>query len=325
MFTKDSRQENFLTQKGGQWKYSNNVTHDDLEPNWDYVNLGRSQVQVEQAIAEYCQRMDAGSAAPAPILNKTPRGLEVIDGVQRLVAAHRRNTTRFSAYIVETDSELLVRRLRVFANHLLQGHPEPTEWTRQQAIQVLIIEGKMSVAEVAEEGGWKVKDIEEDKTYLDWSFAIRCIGGPQKLTKGVVLNIADHARMDDLQVAPEPIAEFCNCLKRGRFSNDDSQPHIVEFFDVNRKNRRRIYAQFVQRLEEFNDDPEVQTRLTGRKRSGQSSEIKLRSQLKSSRTVTEELVSAGAQINFMAEFFQIWNQVEKNLKTIEKQSKTIKV
>ena len=87
MFMKDSRTENFLTQMGVSFSYSNNISFGDLERDWQEKNMARPTPIREDAVIEYASLMESGSAAPAPILFQGKGVLEVLDGVQRLSAA----------------------------------------------------------------------------------------------------------------------------------------------------------------------------------------------------------------------------------------------
>ena len=178
MFTKDSRVENFLTHMGVSWRYCDDLAYADLAVNWDYVNHGRNRARLEDAILEYAMRMETGSAAPGVIVQGLIPPRPVLDGVQRLCAGAFRNYTRFAGYIVDTDSNLTATKIRVLANHLLAGHPEPSEWTRSKAVELLVIAGGMSIDEVASLGGWPRDAVERDKIYLDWSPALVHIGAP---------------------------------------------------------------------------------------------------------------------------------------------------
>jgi len=318
MFCKDNRQENMLTSFGVSWKYTNSVTFDQLYPNWEQTNAGRSQAVMDSVVLEYATRTEGGSSAPAPILWNTLKGKQVLDGVQRLSAEKLLGTTSFSAYIIETDFELLATQIRVLSNHLLAGHPEASDWNRKRAIQMLVLDGGMSIDEVARLGGWKRRDVEEDKICLDFGFAIRCIGGPEQMPKGVLLKMSEHAKVDDFRVASEPIKEFCNDLKKARFNNGESEPYIREFFGVNRANRKTIYDQFAKRLEKFREEDEVKMRLNGRAPQKLRDDIKLRSAMKAVVTITNDLISAGSTISYLDEFHHLWNHVDSNLKRLAK-------
>src|SRR6056300_750436 len=158
MFMKDSRTENFLTQMGVSFSYSNNISFGDLERDWQEKNMARPTPIREDAVIEYASLMESGSAAPAPILFQGKGVLEVLDGVQRLSAASLSGSTRVSAYIVECDSIDVVTAIRVLANARLQGRQEQPEWTRRRAVEVLVINRGMSVDEVARMGGWQRGD-----------------------------------------------------------------------------------------------------------------------------------------------------------------------
>ena len=316
MFTKDDRSEGMLTRFGPVWTYTNDVEWAQMVLAWQGRNAGRSRTRVDDIVLEYAARMEAGSPAPAPILRKTAKGLEPLDGVQRLCAEEMQGSTRFSAYIVKTDSDLLALTIRVLANKLLAGHPEPDDWSRRQAVQLLVIDGGMSVEEVARLGGWKKTDVEEDRVNQDWGFKIRCAGGPEQMAKCLVLTVAEHAQQGDL--AFNPVVEFLADLKRGRFSNGEAEPFIKEFFDVPRTNPKKMHDHFERRLEEFHEDPETQARLEGRTRTRQSGDMNLRRAMKGVLTITEELLATKEAVPYVDEFFQFWIQVERNLKTLNK-------
>jgi hypothetical protein len=317
MFRKDSGEEEFLTRFGAKWSYVNDITYDQLVPNWEMTNLGRERARVEDAILEYAERMAAGAAAPAGIFWKTSRGFDPLDGVQRLCAHLLNGGTRFPGYIVETESALLARRIRVFANHLLNGRSPSTEWTRRQAIQICIIEGGMSVEEVAQLGGWKKEAVAQDWLYLDWSFKIRCAGGPEELPKGVVLNIAECAKPDDLHAGNKPVAEFLHDLKQGKFTNGESKPFIDAFFGtVNRNGKKDLHGQFASRLEDFRSSEEVRTRLEGRKPNPRNPDTKLLAAMKTVKTIADDLIATRERLFNIDEFFRVWNQVERSLKQL---------
>ena len=327
MFAKDSRVENFLTHIGVTWRWVDDLSYKALEPNWDYNNRGRSQAKKEDAILEYASRMESGSSAPGVIVRGVADTIQlaVLDGVQRLCAGELRNYTRFGGYVVVTDSDLTASKIRVLANHLLAGHPEPTDWTRQKAVEVLIIEGGMSVEELMYLGGWTRDAIEKDKTYLDWSAPLVHIGGPDNLAKGLILNIAKHAKMDDLRVAPKPIAQFCRDLKKAKLTNGESEPFIKDFFTVNRKDRKGIFDQFEEKLADFHDNEEVSTRLEGRVNGRQKPDIKLRRSMRAVATVIDELLASDEMIPYMDEYYQLWNQIDGKLKQLATRRKAAKV
>jgi len=323
MSVKDSRTENFLTQMGANWKYTNNVTFNMLMEGWDDFNLARPGVKakIEDAILEYAALMEAGSAAPAPILWKTPKGMEVLDGVQRLSAEQMAGATKFSAYVIDTDSASFARTIRIFANLRLQGgHQEDAQWTMAQAITILVNEHNMSAQEIAKLGGWKLSEVEKKKEYLDWSFTIRQIGGPDKLTQGIVKEIATHAKLHDLHAASKPIAEFCRDLVRGKFSNGDSAPHIQTFFEGVRP-RKNLHDEYERRLESFRKDPEVERRLQGRPSTHLSGETRIRRSLKTAHTEIKRVLNQHLPVPYVEEFYHMLGQLHTMLEEIAKNSK----
>lgn len=318
MFAEDSRTENYLTGRGAKWVYTNKVTVGDLVPGWDLQNAGRAQAIVESAVEEYTNRTKAGSVAPSPVLLTTDTGFEVLDGVQRITMANRLNATSFSAYVVTTDSRKMATLIRIMINKMLGGAPETSEWTRAQAIEHLIIQGGMSVEEVAEEGGWSKAVVQDELTCQSWAFAVRCIGGPEKMHKYVLKSCAGSGRLADLQIAPEPIAAFFNNLTACNFTNGHTEPYIQEFFAVKQKPKAGLHKEYTKNLETFLGDPEVDTRLNGRTPHRLPGEVELGRVLKTAETVTGKLLKKKQPIGYMDEYYQIWNRVDKNLKSLAK-------
>jgi hypothetical protein len=315
MFTKDSRTENMLNRFGIEWKYSNDIVWSDLAPQWQATNKGRSKARVDEIVLEYAQRMEDGSAAPAPVLRDTIAGLDPLDGVQRLCAEEIMGSTRFSGYITKTDSEVLAVTIRVLANKLLAGHPEPEEWTRRHTVSVLVIDGGMSSEEVARLGGWKAKDIEDEKTNLEWGFKLRCAGGPEKMPKNILLSVARKAQLSDL--AFKPAVEFIADLQRAKFTNGESEPFISKFFDIKRGGKD-CHKRFESHLEDFRKDTEVKTRLEGRQISRRLPDVKLLAAMRSVKTIVDGLAAKKeVAIPYIDECFQLLNQIRKSLTQLQ--------
>lgn len=53
MFTADSRTERFLDCIGVKWRYTNDMTFGRLAVDWEAKNIGRSQVKIDKAVAEF--------------------------------------------------------------------------------------------------------------------------------------------------------------------------------------------------------------------------------------------------------------------------------
>jgi hypothetical protein len=318
---------------GPEWEWKR-VKASDLVPNWQ-TNPARPKAMRDDAIEHYASQMENGSPPPGPILRKVmvdgePK-YDVADGVQRITAlVDYLKVNEFYAYVYETDSENLAATIRMIANVVLQGYPEPVQWTKRQAIQTLVIERGMSLEELAHHSGWKKPDLETLRTVLTWSFALRCAGAPagaapsEGLGDGIVLAIARNAKMEDLKLAPKPIAAFCHDLKNGKFTNgsgiNSAIPYVVDFFSGidRKKSAKPRHKQFDRKHQDFRRNKEVATRLEGRRTSRRSAEGQLRHVIKTCVTVTSELASSGAAVPYMEEFFQLWNQVDRNLKSLAK-------
>jgi hypothetical protein len=328
MFTKDNRTENFLTSLGASSEYTNRGTPDKLFPKWDKENMGRPKGFPirEEAVLEYAALSESGSPAPAPICHVRDDGLwGVLDGIQRLTAAFFNGETKFSAYLVTSDSKDLLLTIRVLANARIQGHQEPMEWTKRKAIQVLIVERGMSPEEVARCGGWQVKEIIKLVKVLDWGFKIRAIGGPE-LPDTMIEVVSKYLPKKELTAAAEPIAEFLNTVKAAKFSANDAEPYVHKFFSPIGKpsKRHEIYAG---RLENFNNDPEIQTRILGRRGFAMKRDVVLMRTLKSADTVLDEIIADSDDIPYVDEFFRILKGIDKKLKSVSpnKSAKTARV
>jgi len=129
-----------------------------------WANLGRGTSKDEDAILEYASRMENGSAAPAPILWEQPEGYVVLDGVQRNCPSAVNGATRIAtAYICLINDNLLSQTIRILANNCLSGRVESPEWTRSQIVRVLVIEGGMSIEEVARRSGCSASALRKEK------------------------------------------------------------------------------------------------------------------------------------------------------------------
>jgi len=316
MFMKDSRTENFLTQMGVSFSYSNNISFGDLERDWQEKNMARPTPIREDAVIEYASLMESGSAAPAPILFQGKGVLEVLDGVQRLSAASLSGSTRVSAYIVECDSIDVVTAIRVLANARLQGRQEQPEWTRRRAVEVLVINRGMSVDEVARMGGWQRGDIERLSVVLDWKSHIQNSGGPE-LPDTIIDLIAKNTRKEVVYSATDPVVGFLHAIKKAKFSAADAEPYIEEFFRKITK-PSRAYQQYEDRLGDFKKDPEVEVRLRGRKTTALRDDVVLLRTLKSAVTQVNDIIDSGVELNYIDEFFKHVSSIQSALKKLSK-------
>ena len=326
MFTLDSRTEKFLDSIGVKWRYSNDMAFEQMAEKWDVKNLGRSQVRVDGAVAEYGALMDRGSAAPAPILWCDPdtKLHEVLDGMQRMLAEEIRNPASFSSYVVETDSRSMVKKIRVFANYRLQGgYQESSEWTLERAVVLLINDGTMSVEDVAEMGGWSPAAVRDKKQVVDFRIAVCGVGGPDNLPDSTLRIVAKNASREDFEAAPVALAGFTNDLKAMRLSATEAEPYIEQFFSVSRP-KGKLFDQFTAKLKEFRGDDDVASRLADphrRRYQSMTPEGRLMKALKGACTAAIRIRDEGSAIEDMAEFYQVTNKTRTTLQQIERTSK----
>lgn len=300
---------------GVAFRYTNAVTFAELATDWAEKNLARPVPKREEAVLEYAALMESGSAAPAPTLHGTSHGLDVLDGVQRLAAAELSGYTKLSAYIVECDSNDVLTAIRVLANARLQGRPEPPEWTRRRAVEILVVQKGLSAAEVAKMGGWRIAEVEKTARALEWGFKIRCLGGPQELSDTMIETIAKHTSLEELTKEPKLIADFLNTLKQSQFSAADAEPFAEEFFRPISK-ASKAHEIYKERLEAFKQEPEVVTRTLGRRGTAMRQDVNLRRILKAAATVLDEIVESGEQVAYVDEFFRLLNDLEEKLHCI---------
>ncbi len=311
MFTKDTRTENFLTQMGVEFRYVNRIAVSELVPNWREINLSRPVPIRDEAVLEYAALMTNGSAAPAPILHKTPQGYAILDGVQRIAAADLAGTTGLAAYVITCDSDDVLLSINVLANARLQGRAEPAEWTRRRAVEVLVVGRQLSVDEVARMGGWRRADIQALADTLKWHAAVQAIGGPE-LPDSIVTVVAAAVSQQDLQASGEPAAEFLNVLKAAKFSADDAAPFVQDFFKPISKGSKRFQV-LTDRLEAFQTDPEVQTRILGRKGATLPHDVNLRRAMKTVVTILNDIQQAGDKLLYVDEFFKLSAEIDQQL------------
>ncbi len=258
--------------------------------------------------------MESGSAAPAPILCAKENKYGVLDGIQGLSAANLTGATRFSAYVVSSDSDDVLTTIRMIANARLQGHSEPPEWTRRRAIEVLVIQRGMSVDEVARMGGWKRPDVLRISKILNWGFKIRNAGGPE-LADNMIEAVWQHLVEESLGAASEPIVGFLSTIKAAKFSSSDAKPYISEFFQPITKLSKQ-HEVYVERLAQFKEQPEVQTRLHGRRGIVVRRDVTLQRTLKSAVTVLDEIIAKNDELPYIDEFFRLLKIIDKRLRSV---------
>jgi len=317
MFTTDSRTETFLSQMGVEFKYTNSLSYSQLYENWTTDNLARPTAIREEAVLDYAALMEGGSPAPAPILSSShTKTYSVLDGVQRLSAGKLAGCTQFPAYVVKCDSDDITMAIRVLSNSRLQGHAEPIEWTRRRAVEVLVLQRGLSVAEVARMGGWKQADVARTAGAVEWRDTVVGIGGPE-MPDNMLEVLAQCVTKEDLAADAQPIAQFLHTVKKARLSKSDACPYIQDFFQPIAKASKR-HGVYSARLQEFTDQPEIQARIHGRQIAHLSKDVCLRRNLRASVTILEEITETGEQLLNVDEFFQLLRKIEQQIHSLAK-------
>ena len=316
VFTTDSRTENFLKSLGIKFSYRRGIKLPaDFAPGWDTENLGRPVAVREDAVLEYAALMKDGSAAPAPILIRTGRGYKILDGVQRTSAADLLELLTISAYVVETTSDDMISAVRVLANARMQGRAESAEWTRRRAVEVLVVGRSMSITEVSKMGGWKAADIERLAAAIELQERITNVGGPE-LTDVTLAELRPYlTQREILEQATVPVVGFIQTIKQSRMSANDAVPYISTFFAPFPKTSNP-YKVFSARLKGLHEDPEIQSRLTGRQQAELPKDIVLLRTLKSADTVLDRILTRGENVANVDEFFRILDRITRKLKSI---------
>ncbi len=322
MFTTDSRTENFLTAMGVKYEYRSGLRlPSDLSDEWNTDNIGRPVAVREDAVFEYAALMEAGSSAPAPILSQPNHepgqtcALRVLDGVQRLSAAELQQATRFSGYVVLSDSEDALAAIRVLANARLQGRAEPAEWTRRRAVEVLVVGRGMSSAEVARMGGWKASDIQKIADAIELQASVYNVGGPE-LSDAMLTALRPHLQGTGLlEKAPHPVVGLLHTLRQSRIAVADAVPYVNAFFMAFPKagNPHRILSD---RLKDIHEDPEMRARLTGRPCAALQRDVLLLRSLKTADTFVDAILTHGERVVNVDEMFRILERIERKLKSI---------
>lgn len=160
-FTEDNRTRNFLIRCGIEPKYSPSLEFSKLVPGWQNVNDGRpeNQHRVPEAVESYATRMIEGSQAPAVII----RNGEVLDGIQRLLAASEFcDATHFGAYVVECD-DYSAQKIRKASNTLINGSAVVNpEFTLREIVRLCCIMHGESVKEVANFLGRSASQVQKE-------------------------------------------------------------------------------------------------------------------------------------------------------------------
>lgn len=274
MFTTDERTENFLRFNGIKYEYSDCSPFSCLHDNWRVANLGRKNAIDEDAVLDYSCRMEAGSAAPAPIVMQQTDGYCVLDGVQRLCASLELGNNHFCAYVVSKRTSISKQHIvRICANGSINGQHTPDKgFLLQAAVEILYFGDNCSVEEIARAIGRTPDQVKAEVRYQKTVAFMEEVGYTGKLTnrktsKWLGSMIGRYADQDDWRIAPGPLKELLVTIDKCGFKNGTIEEHVEDFFDVKRTARKDRHAQFEAKLRDFKKSPEVQQKLKSERRT----------------------------------------------------------
>lgn len=269
MFTVDSKTELYLKNLGVQFDYRESVSFAEFHPDWQAVNHGRPehQARVEEAVLTYAEMMEQGSAAPAVILHVMRDGqLDVLDGVQRSLAAETAGFTKVAAYVVRC-ADAMADKIRMAANLRLQGAaPVDADWAMRMLVQAFMIDGSDSAKDIASVCGRSVREIECVHARLLATRRIESLyngSGAPALKVGTVDAIAQSSEPDDFTEAPKVVKDFIDLIDSCKFANGENKRLVEFFFGIKRRGGVKRTTQLRTKLQQIKEDPIVVTKKTG--------------------------------------------------------------
>ena len=211
--------------------------------------------------------MEGGSPAPAGIFIEAADGYSVLDGVQRLVAGELIGLTTFAGYVIDPKTSLVnQRKIRIFANKWLCGDHCPTDAESLAAgVQFLYFMDKCSPEEIAKIAVRKLADVYAEIAFQTTTKKMEQVGYSGKYSergkKWFVVKCGQRAMDDDWVRAPVPIREWLELMEECKFNNGDADTHIDDFWGIKRTPKADRQSQFVKKLAEQINDPDVRMRL----------------------------------------------------------------
>lgn len=267
-FTTDERTVNYLKRIQLPFKFYAKIKIVDLCPDWKLNNAGREVPIDEDAVCEYADLMEHGSPAPAIIVIFTEKGVEILEGVQRILALELVGGTDFAAYVVPRDTSLPNQRLiRVTANAGIHGDHAPARgFTLAQSVAILYFEHNVPIEQIALASLKRPIEIEKEILYQTQVRLIKDAGYSGFLTnrqtsKWLVTEIAKNSDPNDWVIAPVPCCAFLHLLDDCRFANGQSTRVVKTMFDIDRSVGANRYVQLTENLEKVRELPEVSQKL----------------------------------------------------------------
>ncbi len=267
MFRVSSDVEYYLNSQGVKSDFVDGIGFDELASGWDAINYGRDKCKVEDAIIDYAERTESGSEAPAPILNMKKDGYEVLDGVQRLCAGMLLGATRFSAYVVKTNSKSTVHTIRIGANPSLNGifRPSP-EWELRNAVEILHLMDKLSAKDIAKAIGRKKAVVQKEIERQVSCQRLADAGFKGNVKKGWVDAGNKNLPKSDWEKHPGCIVTAVEFLESAAGKNGMAEELFEQLGETNEKTNCDRAVQYASVIDKFSKRPDVASRLLGKRK-----------------------------------------------------------
>lgn len=266
-FVEDNKIRNWLTQRGVQFEYRENINVCELSPGWNLVNLGRHDGQPvdESLIEKYASAMEGGALFPAPIIARNIGGFEVLDGCQRLSSANLLGQTIFNAYIIQSANPSVRASVRICANSVLNGTAPSQEWTIGKIVEVLYEMYKFSAFDCAQWSGQPVPKIEEEISSRE-SRAWMAANGIDVTLKPANQKGFQSAfwQLTTAEIRTAGVKQLKRCIadiQKMKANNSEAEGILAEVLDFKMKKHSQIPTQLNSKISEVFERPAIRARM----------------------------------------------------------------
>ncbi len=294
-FGRDSQTENWLNQRGVSFVYREAVRFTDLVPNWEVINQGRPDgiPKEEATIEKYAGSMNNGSIFPAVILAPAADGLEVLDGIQRLMAAFLNDHAVFNAYIVDSQNPSIRASIRICANSVLNGSTPSLEWTIGRVVDVLYEQHRWSDTDCSLWSGVPLKKIQAEVQSRDGALWMEAHGIDMNIKpanqRGFQAKFASKFSVVEREKLAPVLPDIIRAIQGVKATNNEADLLLDEATDFKPQKGVPLHVQLRDKFDEVFNRPEIKGRMMGRRRLHPIEEI-MRS-LASTITITKKAAS----------------------------------
>ena len=268
MFSINNQIELWLQQHGVVFEFMADVEFADLQHTWDSKNIGRpsSTPVVVDAVDDYAEAAGKGSVFPGVIIAPTTDGYEVLDGVQRLAAARKRDLTRFGAYVLDDAiSEEMRETIRVCANSILNGRRTSDEFCIERVVDKLVEKFRMSVSEASEWSGYSKDRIQQEVDTREGKRRLNGINVDVSLKpcnqKGFQLAWMRTFRLSDHKDATSQLRTLCKNLQLMKANNGESEKILENYTGIKKKSGVKLSTQIRSVTSKWSNEPYYRRRI----------------------------------------------------------------